>query len=354
MTNAIGARWLSTLVDPVTRPLRLLNETLRPNPGPRWTTSNRILHEDDAHRLRDFSPAPTVAADVPLLVVPPEINQSYIVDFGPGQSLVAAALDAGLPRVTAIEWRSASTSRRAARRDIDDSVHTILEAIRTLGGRAHVLGVCQGGWESAIAAALAPDATATLTLVAAPIDFHAGRGVLKQLARLTPMTTYRGLVGHGLGVMRGSFISAGFDTLRPAERFLRGPLALWNRLDDDVWMNRHHQLQDWYRCPKDLPGPLYLRAVRELFKENRLIQGRFVALGRTARLEAITCPLCLVAGGRDHITPPPQVWAAKQACSSTDVLEVETDGGHIGTFMGRQELARHWPGIFAWLKAHDT
>jgi len=346
--------WTQPLASLAIRPLRYLNATvLRQRPPSRWLTPNRVIREDDAHRLRDFTPLPDGPPTVPLLIVPPEVNRSNIVDFGPGQSLVQAALGHGFARVAAIEWRDVSHSAAAARRDIDDSVATIRDAIGALGGRAHLLGVCQGGWESAIAAALAPDATTSLTLVAAPIDFHAGSGVVKQVSRLMPMAAYRGLVLRGRGAMPGELISTGFDLLSPFQRFCVTPWSVWARLDDDRWMGRHHQLQDWYRSPKDLPGPLYLRAVRELFKENRLIGGRLVACGRTVDLAAIHCPLCLVAGRRDHITPPPQVWAARRAVSSRRVHEVETEGGHIGTFMGRAEVRDQWPGIFEWLLAQE-
>ena len=332
----------------LSRPARFLQETaLRERPDRDWATPNRVIREAAAYRLRDFS-APDAPDDTPVLVVPPEVNQSYVVDFNPDQSLIRAIGNGGFPRVAALEWRSAS--KETSRRDIDDSIADILDCIEALGGRVHLIGVCQGGWESAIAAALRPEAIATLTLVAAPIDFSAGQGMLRQLTQLMPMAAYRAMVTASGGRMAGSLISAGFDGLMPFERLILGPLSVWTHLDDETWLGRHHQLNDWYRSPKDLPGPLYTRAVRELFKENRLVQGRLIVLGQRVDLGCITCPSCLVAGRRDHITPPPQVFAARRFLGSRDVLEVLTDGGHIGTFMGRQELTEHWPGLLAWLR----
>ena len=150
--------------------------------------------------------------------------------------------------------------------------------------------------------------------------------------------------------MSGELISLGFDTLMPFERFFLKPLSVWNHVGDDEWLARYHRLNDWYRAPKDLPGPLYLRAVRELFKENRLVQGRFLCHGQRVDLGRITCPLCLVAGARDHITPPEQLYDAQPCFGSTQVRRVLTQGGHIGTFMGRTELAEHWPPLLAWLR----
>ena len=351
----------------VERAGRYADETwLRQRPPLEFCTPNHVAHETAAMRLRVFAVdatsetaadalADTGGAGPTLLIVPPEVNRSTIVDFAPGQSLVRTAQAAGFHRVAVVQWRTAT--RETARRDIDDSIADILDSLERLtqrSARPHLLGVCQGGWESAVAAAVRPEAVASLTLVAAPIDFHAGEGILKHLSRFMPMAAYRSMTLAGRQRMPGSFISLGFDTLQPFERFFLKPLSVWNhtggREDDEAWLARFHRLDDWYRAPKDLPGPLYLRAVRELFKENRLVQGRFTALGQRVDLGRITCPLCLVAGARDHITPPPQVFDARPCFGSRSVREVLTEGGHIGTFMGRRELTEHWPGILDWLQ----
>ncbi|MBN1774200.1 MAG: hypothetical protein JXB32_23275, partial [Deltaproteobacteria bacterium] len=147
---------LGMLAEPWVRWRRFAEQTwARRRPEPAWHTPNRVLVEDAAHRLRDFGGAGE-AAGLPLLLVPPEVNHSAIVDFGPGQSLVQTTLDAGFARVAAVEWRSATAE--TAHRDIDDSIATLQAAIRTLGGRAHLVGLCQGGWEAAVVAALDPSA----------------------------------------------------------------------------------------------------------------------------------------------------------------------------------------------------
>jgi len=346
-------------LDLLCRQRRFLHASvLRRNPGPRWTTDHRVTVDHPAYRLREFGSLPAPVADVtspgPVLIVPPEVNRSYIVDFAPGQSLVQTVLDAGFPRVGVIDWRSVAPGRsgwrEVARRDVDDSLATILDAIDVLGGPVHLVGLCQGGWESAMIAALHPERVASLTLVAAPIDFHAGDAALKQVAGAIPMGVYAAMVASGGGVMRGELISSGFDNLLPLERYGLKWLRVWSSLEDDEVMERFHRLEDWYRCPKDLPGPMYLRAVRELFKGNKLVRGRFVALGRRVDLSAIQCPLALVTGTRDHITPPPQTLAMRGHASSPRVLEASIAAGHVGTFMGKAALRDHWPGILEWLK----
>ncbi len=347
---------MASVVDPARRGRRFLDATvLRRRPEPCWQTPHRVTLETAAYRLRDFSRRggagrAAMRADGrrwPLLIVPPEVNSSHVVDFGPGQSLARAVLDAGFPRVAALDWRSATGA--AARRDVDDSLGSILDAVEALGGRAHLVGLCQGGWESAMVAALHPERVASLTLVAAPIDFHAGQGALRPVVEAMPMGMYGALVAAGAGAMRGELIAAGFDNLLPLDRYLGKALRVWRNLDDPDWMERFHRLEDWYRTPKDLPGPMYLRAVRELFKHNRLVQGRFVALGRPVDLAAITAPLAVVTGTRDHITPPAQTRAILDHARPSRALDVPIDAGHVGTFMGRDALRDHWPEILAFV-----
>jgi len=64
---------------------------------------------------------------------------------------------------------------------------------------------------------------------------------------------------------------------------------------------------------------------------------------------AIRCPVNLLAGATDHITPPAQAFALADAVSTPpeDIVRRVTSGGHLGLFMGREALRDHWPAILA-------
>ena len=82
-----------------------------------------------------------------------------------------------------------------------------------------------------------------------------------------------------------------------------------------------------------------------------IARGEFVALGRPLQLKDITCPLYLLAGESDDITPAEQVFAAKTLCGTpADQVEAQTvPGGHVGLFMGKRTLDESWPKIGAWI-----
>ena len=356
--STLAEATLGPLLAASRRTRRYLDATaLRPTPVMTWATPHVVLLEHPAMQLREFRlPGETMRARrhaaarcdaIPLLVVAPEINGSNLVDYGPEQSFVLGALEAGFGRVAVVHWRSATEAIRHHR--IEDSVAAIEAAIDALGGRVHLAGVCQGGWEAAMVAARRPD-VASLTVIAAAIDFHAGDGALRRLVDAVPQEAYAACVAAGGGVMRGQQLNRGFTLLRAWERLVVAPMRTFNELDDPAAADRRDRFAGWYHSTKDLPGPMYLRAVDDLFRKNLLIRGAFALDGEPVDLGRIRFPVAMVAGARDHITPPLQVFALEAACSSEATRRWTIDAGHVGVCMGHDALAGEWPEIFAWLR----
>lgn len=83
--------------------------------------------------------------------------------------------------------------------------------------------------------------------------------------------------------------------------------------------------------------------------DNRFVAGTLEIGGERVDLGRIGCPLFLLGGARDHITPPAQVFAAADYVS-TPGADVEThvnSGGDLGLFMGSEALREHWPPMLA-------
>jgi poly(3-hydroxyalkanoate) synthetase len=100
---------------------------------------------------------------------------------------------------------------------------------------------------------------------------------------------------------------------------------------------------------QDIPGAFYLWIVEHLFAGNELVAGELEIGGERVDMARITCPVNLLAGERDHITPPAQVFAAADhvGTPATDVVTRVAPGGHLGLFMGSQALREHWPPLMA-------
>jgi poly(3-hydroxyalkanoate) synthetase len=315
---------------------------------PAWQLANEIVLRTPFAVLRDFTrPADTGCDVVPTLVLPPQAgHSSVVVDFSPDQSQLAVIRGAGLVRLFALEWLSATPATTDV--TITHYLDVIDRSVRLLGGRANLIGDCQGGWLAAIYAALHPDRVHTLTLAGAPIDFHAGESVIASSTRAWTssfgLAPYRALVAAGGGNMPGRAVLGNFIAIQPQSEISR-QLQLFEHIDDDAHVERYRVFEDWFKHTQDIPGAFYLWLVEHLFWGNELISGRLLVDGRNADLGAIRCPLFLLAGARDHITPAEQVFAARDVVG-TPAAQVTcrlADAGHLGLFMGREALRTAWP-----------
>lgn len=322
-------------------------------PPPAWATKNRVTLDLDTMQLRDFATG-TAKGGIPVLIDAPYAgHSSAIADFAKGQSLVETLMKNGLSRVLVTDWKPATEAMRDF--DIDKYLAEINVAIDDLGGRAHLVGLCQGGWMSAMYASRFPHKVASLVLAGAPIDTDAGDGPIRKLAHETPMSVYEEMVSSGGGRMLGQYMLAGWKDMHPGEQYLGKFIDLYAHIEDRNYIKRTERFERWYENPIDLPGAYYLQAIRMLFKENRFAKGSFVALGRTLSLKSVTCPAYLLAGAEDDITTPEQVLAAKHLLGTPpDSIESNlVPGGHIGLFMGSRTLQTAWPEIAAWIAGID-
>jgi poly(3-hydroxyalkanoate) synthetase len=329
-------------IDFYTKYLKALCEVYRPISIPRWTTENSIKLELPDVILRDFSVGQDEDA---ILIIPPQAgHHSCIADFGRGQSLVGAALKAGKKSVYAIEWKSATLERSSE--TIDDFILSMRACLKSINSKVTLIGLCQGGWQAAIYAALFPEEVKCLVLAAAPIDFHAGNSKIGKCTSLLPLSFYRSMVLMGGGLLDGKFLLTGFKMLNPVERYCGDYFDLFFNISDDTFLERNRKFRDWYEYTQAVPGDFFLQVVEELFIDNKLINGELIILGKKVDLSTINHPLFLIAGDKDDITPSEQLFNIENYVTSTIINKYTLPAGHIGIFMGRKIIDNYWPEIF--------
>jgi poly(3-hydroxybutyrate) depolymerase len=328
--------------------------TLREKPT--WAHDSREVRSWPVARLLDFS-APSHTASVPTLVLPPQPGHaSSIVDYERGQSQMMTLHDGGLDNLDSIDWLPATAE--TADHSIDEYVAVLEQAVDLLGGRVNVVGDCQGGWLAVIYAALHPNQINTLTIAGAPIDTHVGESALREWTRLSArgndIGLYRALVKLGGGVQLGKSQLRGFKTLEPVGELDRLMRLLAN-IDDPDYVARHIAFTNWFEWTQDVPGAFYLWIVEHLFVNNELARGVLVVNGTQVDLTVIECPIFLLAGTKDHITPADQVWALADLVStpSEHISRELVDAGHLGLFMGREALVGHWKPIAERVRIHS-
>lgn len=353
MTRDLSGEWMD-LAAPWLRGVEAATETLRLRTGPptAFATPSTVALDLKTMRLRDYS---TPGSDVPVIVHAPFAgHDSVIADFHPRQSLMGCLQQHAGGRLFLTDWKSATPETRDF--GIDEYLAELLVAVDHAGGRAHLVGLCQGGWACAMLAARFPDKVASLVLAGAPLDLAAGEGAIRKAVQTLPPAFYQQLVALGGGCLRGATMLQGFKAMHPFEQYVEKYIHLYEHVDEPDFRERIERFAGWFEHPIDLPGRWYLQVVQELFHDNRFFDGTFVGLGRTLSVADIRCPVYLLAGRDDDITPPVQVHNARGRISTPPgSIEGETvPGGHVGLFMSHRTVGDTWPGIAKWIRRKDS
>lgn len=325
---------------------------MRPDvPPPEWATPSHLRLELPTLLLHDFSKR---SAGAPTLICAPyALHGATVADFAPGHSLVEVLQAQGRDNLHLIEWRSATPQMRLY--GIDTLLADFNVAMDEFAEPVDLIGLCQGGWMALLYAARFPAKVRRLVIAGAPIDLAAADSGLSRLAQRTPMNVFAELLKVGDGRLLGQMM---LDLWGPAptesesiRRELQIVAADPAAPPTPEESNLHDRFRKWYDWTVDLPGIYYLEVVQWLYKENRLAQGTFFALGRQIDLARFKLPLLLLAGQDDQIIAPAQVLAAARLIGTPpdDIKTLVAPSSHLGLFMGRDTLGRFWPEIVAWL-----
>ncbi len=283
-------------------------------------TPGEVVFENALFQLIQYAPTTATVHEVPLVIVPPNINKFYILDLQPDNSFVRHAVEQGFT-VFLISWRNPLTSDtdgvdRATWSDyLDDAV---LQALRvasdiTRQPQVNALGFCVGGTMLASALALAEargeHPVAALTLLTSLLDFH-DTGILGVFVDEAHALLRDHQLGAG-GLMPGRDLATTFSFLRPNE-------LVWNYVVGNYLKGQKPPAFDllfWNGDSTNLPGPFFSWYFRNTYLENNLkVPGRAQAAGLPLDLTRLTMPAYIFGSREDHIVP----WVS--AYASTQVL----------------------------------
>ena len=284
---------------------------------------------------------PRQSQETPVLIVAPyAVHDASIGDFADSHS-VAQILSKEHP-VAMTFWKSANAQMRYY--GIDAYLSDLNVAIDDLGGRASLVGLCQGGWLAAVYASRFPNKVRKLVLVGAPIDLAATESrITRALSAFTPAVIEQFIEINGGMVSARMSLAMWVDGL--AEEY-NAATAL--QADGDADLMR--KFDAWKMRAVDLPGAFFRQTTEWLFRENRLAQDRFPALGRLAGLSSISSPTFILAAADDEVVALAQATAMKSGPRVANVSVQVESGRHLSLFIGRRTLAGAWRDIARWLK----
>lgn len=281
-------------------------------------TPGEVVFENTLFQLIQYAPSTATVHELPLVIVPPNINKFYILDLQPENSFVRHAVEQGYT-VFLVSWRNPVASDtdgvdRATWSDyLDDAV---LQALRvasdiTKQPKVNGLGFCVGGTMLASALALAEargeQPVASLTLLTSLLDFH-DTGILKVFVDEAHALMRDHQLGNG-GLMPGRDLATTFSFLRPNE-------LVWNYVVGNYLKGQKPPAFDllfWNGDSTNLPGPFFSWYFRNTYLENNLkVPGRAQAAGLPLDLTRLTMPAYIFGSREDHIVPWVSAYASTQ------------------------------------------
>jgi polyhydroxyalkanoate synthase subunit PhaC len=282
----------------------------------------------------------------PLLILPSLVNRHYILDLLPGKSVVESFVANGFP-VYMLTWLTPPDEDRYV--SIEELFRLrILKAIEVAAaasptGKVHLVGQCLGGTLAAIAANLAPEKIASLTLLTAPLDFESS-GQLGAWAK-APGFDLDALV-DAYGNIPARLLQTSFQFLKPSGHFTKLRKAFSKRADED-FMSTFIAMELWSNDAMAFPGECYRFLIRDLYQENRLVNGNLEIGNKRINLADHDFPVLDVVATDDHIVP---LETRLPDLPGRRVTRMDLAGGHIGAIIGGHARKLFWPGWMTWLK----
>ena len=300
--------------------------------------STMVLVERDAQ-------IPATANPV-LIVAPYAIHEASIADFADRHSLAQALVEGGSESVALTYWKSATAEMRDY--GVDAYLGDLNVAVDDLGGRASLVGLCQGGWLAAAYAGRFPRKVAKLVLAGAPIDPGAAQSRITQTLSAVPTAAIVQALALSGGRVHGSLAYALWSE-DLAQGFTAEPAL--QCADDPALIAKFNA---WNARAVDLPGAYFLQTAEWIFRENRLAGGAFPALGRAIGLRDIKAPIFILAAADDEIVALKQATAETALRNREDVRIRIEPGRHLSLFMGRRTVDTAWREIARWLSEPET
>ena len=240
--------------------------------------------------------------------------------------------------------------------DFHDYIDHVRDMIRAVGGRPHMIAVCQPGPPVLAAAALMaededPCRPASLTFMGSPIDARFSPTVTNRLAEERPFTWFQRQMIYTVpppypGMLRRVY--PGFVQLYSFMQLnLERHQEAHQRYFDDLVKgdgdsaDKHLEFYDEYLSVLDLSEEFYLQTIEIVFQKYLLPKGELSHGGRLVRPELITdIGIMTVEGENDDISGIGQTQAAHALTPGVPEAMhedyVQAQVGHYGVFNGRR------------------
>jgi polyhydroxyalkanoate synthase len=266
-------------------------------------TPGAVVFRNPILELIQYEPTTPKVHEQPLLITPPQINKFYVLDMGPGRSLVEHAVGQG-HQTFMISWRNPGPEQRHW--DLDAYSNAILEATDAVmeitgADKLNMLGVCAGGMTNAAVlghlAAIADERIGSASFLVSVLDWAIPSTMASLLT--PPAVEAMRQQSDSAGLLDGAELGKIFALMRPND-------LVWN-----YWVNNYlmgdkpaaFDVLAWNCDATNLPAALH-NDFLDIAAGNQLTEpGTVEVLGTPIDLGQVSCPSFVVGAVTDHITP---------------------------------------------------
>lgn len=326
------------------------------------STAGAVVLRTELLELIRYQPLTPQVQEIPVLIVPPQINKYYVFDLVPEKSVVKHLVEQGL-QVFVISWRNPTREHRdwglaeyAA--GIDMAVSAICNLVHV--GHINLVGACAGGvtlasYVAARSAAGDPRVN-SLTLLVNVLDLSATgetpMGLFATPSAIAAAKEY----SRAKGVLDGKDMATAFAWLRPND-------LIWNYWVNNVLLGNKPPAFDvlyWNNDTTRLPARLHGEFM-DIYRTNAMTQPGTLRLhGVPVDLARVKCDAYFIAGTTDHITPWKACYRSTQLFGGNNTF-VLSNSGHIQSILNppSNKKAEFWtggetgPDADAWLAGAD-
>jgi polyhydroxyalkanoate synthase len=289
-----------------------------------------VVLRSEMMELIQYTPTQDEVHEVPLLIIPPQINKAYINDLTPQKSFIKYELDNGLQPFL-ISWRNPTIEHRDW--GLDDYVDQIISAIDatcaiTGSKTVNVAGACSGGITTATLLsklkARGDNRVTSATLMVCVLqpereDSEVGALVSDHGIKLARERSAK------KGILEGTSLSRMFAWLRPND-------LVWNYVINNYLHGEDPPAFDilfWNNDSTNLTAALHSDYLRVYEEQPFANPGKSVLADHPVDLTQVDCDLFFLAGVTDHITPWKACYRSTQLFGAKNIEFVLSHSGHI-------------------------
>jgi polyhydroxyalkanoate synthase len=311
-------------------------------------TPKELVWECDKVKMYHYIRETPPKCKIPVLVSFAIMNRHDVLDLQPDRSLMKKLLEEGLD-IYIMDWGYPTRADRYLTMEdyilgyLNDAIDFIRQKHQV--NKIHKMGICQGGLFSMIYASIYPEKLKTLTTFVAPYDFTDTH--CNMLYKWTKYVDVDTMV-DSKGVISAEMMNSAFSMLKPSMDIAKY-FGVMDMLGDKDKLMNFLRMEKWKNDCPDLSGEMYRKYIKDLFRDNKLIQGTFEMDGKKVDLKKMTVPFLNVYATEDNIIPNESTKAVMDHIGSTDKQLYAFPGGHIGVFVGAKSQKELAPSVAKWV-----